>query len=142
MGLISLVYVSFESRRMTSEDLQSILNKARTFNSEHQITGMLLYRTGYFIQALEGEEADVMALYEKIARDDRHRHVLMIYKGPIEQRAFGNWTMGFKNLDNLTPADLPGYTDFLSREITPELMTNNVSRALAFLESFKEEANY
>jgi hypothetical protein len=142
MGLISLVYVSFESRPMTSDDLKDILNTARSFNGDHQISGMLLYRSGYFIQALEGEEAEVRALYNKIAQDDRHRNVLMIHSGPIEQRAFGNWTMGFKNLDNLTPTDLPGFTDFLSQKMNPELLTNNVSRALAFLESFKEESHY
>lgn len=142
MGLISLVYVSFESRPMSDDDLKAILNTARQFNGEHQITGMLLYRSGYFIQALEGEEEVVQTLFDKIAQDDRHRNVLMIHKAPITERAFGNWTMGFKNLNGLTPADLPGYTDFLSQQINPELLTSSPSRALAFLESFKEEANY
>jgi hypothetical protein len=141
MGLISLVYVSFESRPMSQADILDILETARKRNNAENITGMLLYRTGYFIQALEGEEAPVTQLYEDIAKDDRHRNVMMIYKNPIEKRSFGNWSMGFKNLEGIDPHSLEGYTDFLTQTITPELIGDG-SRAKAFLELFKEEANY
>jgi hypothetical protein len=59
MGLVSLVYVSVARELMSDEDLKAILEVARRKNAERNITGMLLYRSGYFIQALEGEEADV-----------------------------------------------------------------------------------
>ena len=35
-----------------------------------------MYRDGFFIQALEGEEETVMSLYNKIKTDPRHRSVL------------------------------------------------------------------
>ncbi len=139
MTLISLVYVSVETRPMTAQDIEKILETARTFNPSKNITGMLLYRTGYFIQALEGEDIEVKPLYEKISSDPRHRSVLMIYNKPIEKRAFGDWSMGFKNLEGIDPSKLEGYTDFLIQPITPELVGDG-SRAKAFLEMFKEES--
>ncbi len=139
MTLISLVYVSVETRLMTAQDIEKILETARTFNPSKNITGMLLYRTGYFIQALEGESADVRPLYEKISSDPRHRSVLMVYSKPIGKRAFGDWSMGFKNLEGIDPSKLEGYTDFLTQPITPELIGDG-SRAKTFLEIFKKKS--
>lgn len=141
MSLHSLVYVSIESRPMSPEDIKDILDTARSFNKEQDITGMLLYRGGYFIQALEGEAERVQTLYNNIAKDDRHRNVLMVYNSPIEKRAFGSWSMGFKDLDGMNPDTLEGFTDFLTQPITPEMIGDG-SRAKAFLELFKEEVNY
>ncbi len=141
MSLVSLVYVSFESRTMSQQDILDILEVARKRNTEENITGMLLYRGGYFIQALEGNADAVNKLYDDIAKDARHRNVIMIYKNPITERSFSNWSMGFKNLDGVDPSTLEGYTDFLTQPITPEMLGDG-SRAKAFLELFKEEANY
>lgn len=141
MGLICLVYVSIESRPMSPQDITDILETAREFNAKHDITGMLLYRTGYFIQALEGEEEQVRSLYDSIAGDDRHRNVLLVYNKPIEERSFGNWSMGFKNLEGIDTEGLEGYTDFLNEPITPEVIGDG-SRAKAFMELFREEVNY
>ncbi|MDX2162432.1 MAG: BLUF domain-containing protein [bacterium] len=141
MPLHSLVYVSIESRPMTVDDIRNILDKARAFNTSQDITGMLLYRGGYFIQALEGEKERVQALFDKIARDDRHQNVLKVYNAAINERAFGSWSMGFKDLDGIDPAGLEGYTDFLMQPITPQMIGDG-SRAKAFLELFKEESTY
>ncbi len=143
MGLISLAYVSTESRAMSNEDIMDILNTAREFNGSKNITGMLLYRDGYFIQALEGEEAEVQALYDKIAEDDRHQNVLMIHKGPIEKRSFKEWSMGFRNLEEIeNPEEIPGYTDFLTEEFSSRYFSEQPSRAQRLLELFAKETNY
>jgi hypothetical protein len=102
---------------------------------------MLLYRSGYFIQALEGDAERVRALYDKIAKDPRHRNVLMVYNKPIEKRTFGSWSMGFKDVADVDPSKFEGYTDFLEQPITPELIGDG-SRARAFLEMFKEELSF
>jgi hypothetical protein len=126
---------------MTAQDIQDILAKARAFNGANDITGMLLYRSGYFIQALEGDAERVRALYDKIAKDPRHRNVLMVYNKPIEKRTFGSWSMGFKDVADVDPSKFEGYTDFLEQPITPELIGDG-SRARAFLEMFKEELSF
>ncbi len=143
MSLISLAYVSIETRPMSKQDIMDILNTARTHNAELNITGMLLYRDGYFIQALEGDEQDVIALYEKIAEDKRHQNMLTVHREEIEERSFGDWQMGFRNLDELeNPEDVQGYTDFLNADFSKEYFEDEPDRAHRLLRLFAEEANY
>jgi hypothetical protein len=142
MSLISLTYVSTETREMSEQDLIAILEKARSFNPTKEITGLLVYRKGYFIQALEGEEEDVMALYEKIAKDERHRGVMLVAKEKIEQRSFGKWGMGFQNLDVIDPEEYKGYKEFADETFDSEFFKNNPTRAKTLLHLFVNEANY
>jgi hypothetical protein len=99
---------------MTDDDLTAILDSCRRFNKTSEVTGMLLYKGGKFLQVLEGDETVVEALYQKIVRDSRHRaaEVLLVGQRPVRQ--FPDWSMGFANLSGFTEQDLPGFTSFLS----------------------------
>ncbi len=142
MSLICLIYVSFAAKAMTDDDLLKILDTARTFNTSHDLTGMLLYRNRYFIQALEGEESIVDALYAKIQHDPRHERVFLVIKEPIEQRSFGDWSMGFAHLDKIDDREHPGFTEFLSEPIDEQFFKDKPGRARKMLEAFKEQINY
>ncbi|MBK8024200.1 MAG: BLUF domain-containing protein [Chloroflexi bacterium] len=142
MSLFSLVYVSFASHDLTDDELKDILVVARDTNKPLEITGMLLYRDRFFIQALEGDEAAVRGLYEKIAKDPRHINVLTVYTGPIEARRFPDWTMGFNKIADATVEQLPGFTDFLNRPGDGAFFTENPDRAVMLLELFKNESFY
>lgn len=141
MGLVSLVYVSFASHNMSTEELQEILTKARTFNPTKNITGMLLYRDRFFIQALEGEESDIDELYARIATDLRHEHVVTVFKEPIKTRSFGEWSMGFNNIDGVDPEAIPAFTAFLQKPTT-EFLAANPSRARDMLMAFRAQESY
>lgn len=104
--VFQIVYASAATVPFSDDDLVELLTKARTNNEALGVTGMLLYHEGSFIQALEGEQAVVEALYERIGRDERHDHTLLLFKGAAEDRAFDEWTMGFHRLDP-TRADHP-----------------------------------
>lgn len=142
MGLVNLVYVSAAKHNMTDAELKAILDVSRENNKERNITGMLLYRNGYFIQALEGEEDDIDAIYGRIADDERHDHVLLISKEPISERSFGDWSMGFTNLNQVDPAELEGYNDFLERPFDPEFASENAGKAKRLLNSFKNRTYF
>ncbi len=142
MALTSLTYVSFASYDMTDEDLKNILAKAREKNGRLDVTGLLLYRDRYFIQALEGEEDVVTDLYDVIAQDERHGHVLMIGKDQIDQRAFGTWEMGFKNLNDEDLSRLDGYTNYLDEPFDETTFIDDPNRAKHFLNLFRSGANY
>lgn len=137
MPLVSLVYVSVASRAMTDDDLRNILAKAREKNARLNITGMLLYRDGFFIQVLEGEQAQVDELFAVIAADERHRNVLKIEEHPIEQRTFGQWTMGFNPMNNLSAEDLEGFTDYLQRQ-DANYFSKHSDRIYHLLDRFKD----
>lgn len=142
MALISLTYVSFEAYPMTEADLLKILDTAHQFNPTQNITGMLLFRNGYFIQALEGEETAVDTLYEKIAADPRHRNVMLVAREATTKRSFGNWAMGFKNLHDLDLSQHEDYIDLLKQPFDDHFFAENPSRAKTLLKLFVEEVSY
>jgi hypothetical protein len=121
---------------MSDEDLQNLLNKARENNEKLAITGMLLYRDRFFIQALEGEKKVVENLYSIILKDERHQNVILIYERPIQQRRFPNWTMGFNKTDSTNTETIKGYTDFL-KQPTPESFAQCADEVDMLLDQFK-----
>jgi len=141
MGLISLVYVSFESHPLSNNELRDILTTARDTNRKINVTGMLLYRDGFFIQVLEGEEATVRPLYEKIAKDPRHKNVLTVYVNEVVNRTFSSWSMGFNKITEDDVKGMEGFTDFLAQP-TAEFFTENPSRAAGLLEQFKQRTYF
>jgi hypothetical protein len=142
MALITLVYVSTKRREITEDDLKNILNTARTFNPTASITGMLLYRDGFFMQALEGEEDDVKGLFQKIALDERHKNVLMIYSTSIEERTFSDWSMGFNKISDEEWQSLDGLNDFMQKPAGIEYFQENPSRALTLLQHFRDKSYF
>lgn len=138
MSLISLVYVSYATDDMDSNKLKEILDESRQNNQKNDITGMLLYRDGYFIQVLEGEETIVLPLFEKIKTDPRHKGVLTVNQQTIEKRDFSNWSMGFKNLDDVDFSAYPEYHDFAL--FSPEYFSENPGKTLSLLKTFTEKS--
>lgn len=135
--LINLIYGSSATRDMSKTDLVEILTTARENNAILNVTGMLLFKGGNFMQVLEGEADTVDALYARIQQDPRHHQLLLISRRPVESRHFAQWEMAFTNLDDLDPADLAGYSDFLS---APQGSFANVNESIArkLLLSFRD----
>ena len=108
-----LVYVSSAVELFSGEDLVALLAKSRANNERSGLTGMLLYKDGNFMQALEGEEAAVKETHARIARDPRHRGILTLIQGPQEGRQFPDWSMGFRRIGDDERLAVPGFSDFL-----------------------------
>jgi hypothetical protein len=135
--LINLVYGSSAKGKMPDDELVAILSKAREKNARLGVTGMLLYRGGNFLQVLEGERQVVEALFEVIKSDPRHHRVELIAKRSVPQRGFGQWEMGFVQIDTLNPTSVAGYTTFLNEPLNSERF-KDMNFAFTFLEVFKE----
>lgn len=97
--MYQIAYISQATVTQPEEKLKAILREARIFNSQHQITGLLLYKDCSFMQVLEGNEEQVSALYKRICNDRRHTNVVTLIKREIERRDFRNWAMACFNLD-------------------------------------------
>ena len=95
MSLSFLVYVSTATDELADTELRSLLEQSRVVNHQHQVSGMLLYVEGCFMQLLEGPQARVEQLYENICRDVRNHSNVIIDQGAIEERFFDTWHMGF-----------------------------------------------
>jgi hypothetical protein len=97
--MLNLVYSSTAAKNLTRADLDALLHRARKKNARLGITGLLLYKRGEFMQALEGEEAAVRALYAVIRADPRHRRIVTLVDVPVAQPRFPDWSMGFEDLE-------------------------------------------
>lgn len=93
MALFCLVYVSRALTLFTDQALVKLVQGASSSNAAKSITGMLLFNDGYFFQILEGEEAVVRQVMEKIARDPRHAEIHVVFEQFIDKRRCPNWNM-------------------------------------------------
>jgi hypothetical protein len=112
MSLSHLLYLSYETYFLTSVDLERILASSVRNNTRLHLTGLLLYSRGSFMQLLEGEEEDVLNMWERLHRDPRHRDLRLLVYGPIAERSFSDWAMSFRVVE---PRDAPemGFSNFL-----------------------------
>jgi len=117
--LHELVYTSFAPDPAPAQQtLEQILASSRRNNQRLDVTGVLLYENGTYVQLLEGpREAVRLLYYGTIALDTRHRHPKVCWEFSIETRNFSNWQMGFARGADLSsrPAPAEGY---LGRGIT------------------------
>jgi hypothetical protein len=132
-----LAYTSIASHHMTHEELLTLLSQCRKNNLPTAITGMLLYMEGCFFQVLEGEPDQLVALYDKIAKDPRHHDVMKLILEPIEARCFSNWSMGFQHITKEELSSITGLTDFLDRDSNGFAGIES-SRAWKLIEFFRE----
>lgn len=95
-GLISLVYSSTAAAPLDDAALAGLLRTCREANGATEVTGMLLYRGGRFVQVLEGPESVVRDLLERIRADARHTGLRVLFEEPLEARNFAEWSMGFE----------------------------------------------
>ncbi len=123
---------------MSDDALGELLEQSRERNLKNRITGLLLYKDGQFMQVLEGDEAAVMKIFASIERDPRHKSVDVLRAEYIQYRDFPDWSMGFKNVTNLDPATLPGYTRFLEHDFTAEYFAEDTVEAHRMLLAFKD----
>ena len=114
-----IIYLSAGTKWFDEPELQAILASSNEHNSRNNITGLLLYNQGDFIQLLEGEESDVMATFERISLDARHKGITHIASGQLKKRNFPRWAMGFKLLNDLSMQPLKAYLDPTNKSLLP-----------------------
>ena len=111
--LYELLYTSVAKWEMSSNELIELLEQSRKKNLRLNITGLLVYHNGEFMQILEGEKETVLELYDTITNDERHTSVKMFWEDSLPERGFSKWTMGFVNTENIELSTLKGYSQFL-----------------------------
>jgi len=136
--VFQLVYVSSASEPFTKEQLRELLTGSHWRNTQAGITGLLLYKDGNFMQVLEGEEAAVKKLFEKIKQDSRHHSVITLLQHSIPERQFPDSSMAFRDLDSTEGKAIPGYSEFLNTPLDGELMRKDLPRCQRLLLVFKK----
>jgi len=90
------------------------------------------------MQILEGSEKAIFDLYEDIKKDDRHKSLKLIYSGETSERCFADWNMGFSKFESIDKSKLEGFSGFLEKGFTDELINGHPSTAISLFQSFKE----
>ena len=135
--LYRMVYVSSATQLFTKPQLVTLLERARAANQGRGITGMLLYKDGNFIQLIEGARDQVRALYARIAKDERHRGIEVVFEGDVTERLFSEWSMGFRDLADPQLRSLAGFSDYMNSFTTPASWRRDPQGCLGLLSLFR-----
>jgi hypothetical protein len=111
-----------QDARLQSE-LAIISHVCSRHNAAIGVTGVLICEGSRFVQLLEGDEATLRDLLEKISRDSRHDDIMILIDAPIRKREFPNWAMETFFLarpDLLNPVTLNSFRDIYSATFSLE----------------------
>ena len=133
--MIQLVYISSATTLFSGDDLIQLLTQSRANNRRRNITGMLLYKGGNFLQVLEGENPEVAALIQIIEKDTRHHGIIRLYQKDLVDRDFPDWSMGFHDLGGDEGKNYPGFSDFMNPQ--SDLRSVKPNAAAKLLSLFK-----
>jgi len=89
-----IIYCSHATVPMENPlNLAEVLGVSARNNRRDEITGVLVFADGMFIQAIEGAEHAVDGLMTRLRSDTRHRDVKVLGDDKAAKRAFPIWVM-------------------------------------------------
>lgn len=98
MPLVALIYVSAALAEWGTPLFNAIRRSSTRHNARLDVTGLLLYSAGSFLQLIEGEERAVINTFNRIERDPRHTDITVVDWQFIVDRRFGQWRMASHRL--------------------------------------------
>lgn len=140
--LFQLIYSSAATERMPKSKLYKILLGARSRNASLDVTGLLVFVNGVFLQILEGERDTVLTLMKRISSDPRHSNVKVFQETAVEQRTFPSWRMAYVTPSTKELATWAGLKSTTTLEATLEMLHSDQSRVpgvvIRLLEAIRE----
>ena len=128
----SLCYVSSAKESLTNIDLEHLFFVNNRNNSELDISGILVYNNGNFLQILEGEKHTIDNLFLKISKDSRHNNIIELINAPTFERIFKDYESGFVVVEDVKKLkQLENYLDWIKEA---ELL--NVDKVIRIIENF------
>lgn len=140
--LTTIIYRSHISDDFPIRTLPAMVDNASKINAAHDVTGILLFNGTHFFQLLEGPEAGIQAVYQRICADRRHHNVVELMRDYAPYRRFGNAGMA---LFDLREHDRSSLLQAVLDKGTSKYRLTYDDRALQFLRTFvesREKENY
>ncbi|RAU20053.1 hypothetical protein CU669_20470 [Paramagnetospirillum kuznetsovii] len=109
--MLQIIYASATVAPMSDDELGALLAQSRDKNAHDDITGLLVYENGSFLQVIEGLEDRVSPLFDRIKLDPRHNRVRLLPTKNVAEREFGDWVMAYARPHGAADAD-DGYLDY------------------------------
>lgn len=102
----AVCYVSHVSPKTSENEIVEILEHAQAYNTQNDLTGVLLYSEGNFFHVIEGEKNLIQNLFDKIKADKRHENITTIFERPIVRAAYDGFKSDFvtqhKKMENIS----------------------------------------
>jgi len=140
-----LTYKSHATAVPSTSDLDLLVTRARARNRSLDVTGMLLFEDGCFLQTLEGPPDALRTLWSSIQQDDRHNQIEVLSEHFVSARLFSDWDLlldgrfdANHRRTGLEPAAPPAVAEHVERLV--ELSLNADDLALnACIASFADQ---
>lgn len=135
MTVFQTFYVSRATDSFDGTSIEALLQSSRRSNEGLGVTGCLLFSGRCFAQVIEGEEATVTALAQRIAADPRHADVRFLSEARRAEREYADWSLGYLHDVNLE-ADLetllliPGRSQVVVADVMERMRPDPVMGAL------------
>ncbi len=139
--LLSAVYVS--SAHLQSEgEIVEILRTSRKRNQLANITGLLAYKEGSFLQILEGPQAALTETLERISQDQRHSGMITLAKREIKERIFSEWSMAYQEMAAFSPEEAALCSTLLNGNSLEETFRAKQDMCYTLLQSFRRNMRF
>ena len=125
-----IVYLSTATKPMTDAEIEDLLVSARKFNATQNVTGILFYLDGNFVQYIEGTEDALCKVYQRITRSSMHKAIVQKVNESIAVRNFPHGFLGFTTMTK--------YALFKLQEMNAQEKFNNTSAIVRFLKAVIE----
>jgi hypothetical protein len=130
-----LKYVSQFAEDLDRAAIDALIAHAAASNAALGITGILMSSGRMFYQVIEGPEAAIDGLFERIAADPRHQDVLLLAEETgVTERIFADWSLRKIDLDERADHRLEPIRDLLvavlEHRLVQERLTHALERAL------------
>ncbi|UAB81465.1 BLUF domain-containing protein [Marixanthomonas sp. SCSIO 43207] len=120
----SICYVSSATDNLNENEMDLLFNTVLHKNKGLNITGILLYYYGNFLQVLEGDEEALKSLFETIKKDKRHQNLITIYDKKNDHSIFDEYKTGFSIIK--TENDLKNLKAYLKLSEDKEPLSTSV----------------
>lgn len=138
MALKHLIYLSAATGEAGEQELASILDASVRNNKPKNVTGVLLFTKGHFMQALEGDEQDLAEIYARIEKDPRHTDLVVLAHEHIVKRNFSQWNMGYRQLNDSDALANPAWAPFFADGFDATVIGAKPGTALSMLKLFAQ----
>ena len=132
-AMIQIIYTSTAVSMFSKDQLKTLLTKSRRNNHALQVSGMLVYDDGFFMQVLEGPERVVDGLYASIGQDPRHDNIRLLLHHRIKEKEYEDWSMGFVDTSELV-TQIDGFVQYRTLRGTIQ----DEARAKKLIQKFQE----
>ena len=100
-SLQEIIYVSTLADDAPIRVVAEIVMKSRINNQKADLTGLLVFDGQHFCQQLEGCAREVQAVMARIQGDPRHRNVEILHHGPLCERRFRRFSLGYTSGEDI-----------------------------------------